>query len=69
MRRRFVASQPSSLSISAADEDRADRVRDVLAGERRRRSVHRLEHRRPARMDVARRRHAEAALQRARRGR
>src|SRR5437867_3342255 len=45
-------------------QDCAHRVRDVLACERQRRSVDRLEHRGLARMEVSRRRQAEAALQR-----
>ena len=45
-------------------QDRAHRIGDVLPGQRRRRAVHRLEQRRAARMDVARRRHPQTALQR-----
>ena len=47
--RRLRGSSPRYSSISAADSNRAHRIRDVLPGERRRRAVHRLEHRRPAR--------------------
>ena len=45
-------------------QDRAHRVGDVLSSERRRRAVDRLEHRRPAWMEIARRRQPETALQR-----
>src|SRR5262245_32565727 len=56
--------QSEILEHQRGGQDRADRVRDVLARQRRRRSVHRFEHRRHARVQIARRRHAEPALQR-----
>ena len=51
---------------SAPGPDRADRVGDALAGDVGRRAVNRLEHRRvrPLGVDVAARRHAEAARDR-----
>src|SRR6185312_10493024 len=61
-RRRFLR-HPQRLEHQRRGRDRPDRVGDVLPGELRRRAVHRLEHRRLPRMDVARRRHAETALE------
>src|SRR6185503_2790738 len=45
-------------------EDGAHRVCDVLSSEWRRGAMHRLEHRRAARVNVTRRRHAQTTLQR-----
>src|SRR5687768_7000377 len=61
---RFVA-RAEGFEHQRSRKDRADRVGDVLSGEGRRRAVHRLEQGGLPRMDVARGRHPEAALQRA----
>ena len=44
-------------------QDRAERIRKVLSGNRRRRAMHRLEHRSLSRMDVSTRCHSQATLQ------
>ena len=44
-------------------QNRAERIGQILARDRRRRAVHRLEHRRLAGMNIAAGGHAQAALQ------
>ena len=61
---RGLAARAEIVEHHRRRQDRADRIGHVLPGERRRRAVHRLEHRRPAGMEIARRSQPQSALQR-----